>query len=231
MTNFWVMMWDMFNIAVLSDFTPPYVRASSRDPRKRSYSPSAHHPDDWHVFAEESTMVRWGRKEQVQEELADRALGIQLSRHLIKVFFQAVHVSLPAISPETFYLDWELAGFKPAWLAARADDWFNEDPYRFIMCSHQDGPEPYDETESPSAREIRAYFREEILKLSPELHHHLWNGVELRAMWQVLCDALPAEPEYWLRKYACMGWNARRRGVFPFDLEAWADERLQLFSR
>ncbi|WVQ82734.1 hypothetical protein IAT38_004866 [Cryptococcus sp. DSM 104549] len=54
--------------------------------------------------------VRWGRKEAVQERLGDTALGIELSRHLTTVFFEAVHVSNPAISPESFYLEWTRAG-------------------------------------------------------------------------------------------------------------------------
>nr|XP_019049417.1 hypothetical protein I302_03206 [Kwoniella bestiolae CBS 10118]OCF28347.1 hypothetical protein I302_03206 [Kwoniella bestiolae CBS 10118] len=55
-------------------------------------------------------MVSWGRREAVGEQLADRALGMALSNHLVKVFFEAVHLSYPAISPEVFYLEWMKAG-------------------------------------------------------------------------------------------------------------------------
>lgn len=53
--------------------------------------------DPWQLYTKEEDlrMVRWGKKEAVQEKLADRALGIELSRHLVKTFFQAVHFSYP----------------------------------------------------------------------------------------------------------------------------------------
>lgn len=55
--------------------------------------------DPWHIWQAKdengSRTVAWSRKEQVQESLADKALGIELSRHLITVYFQAVHFSLP----------------------------------------------------------------------------------------------------------------------------------------
>jgi len=55
--------------------------------------------DPWHIWQAKdedgSHTVAWSRKEQVQESLADKALGIELSRHLITVYFQAVHFSLP----------------------------------------------------------------------------------------------------------------------------------------
>jgi hypothetical protein len=58
--------------------------------------------DPWHIWQARdengSHTVAWSRKEQVQESLADKALGIELSRHLITVYFQAVHFSLP-VSP------------------------------------------------------------------------------------------------------------------------------------
>ncbi|WVQ77103.1 hypothetical protein IAR50_006786 [Cryptococcus sp. DSM 104548] len=51
----------------------------------------------------------WGRTEGVQEDLSDMVLGIELSRHLINTFFQAVHYFYPAMSPELFYLEWSKA--------------------------------------------------------------------------------------------------------------------------
>jgi hypothetical protein len=55
--------------------------------------------DPWHIWQAKdengSHTIAWSRKEQVQESLADKALGIELSRHLITVYFQAVHFSLP----------------------------------------------------------------------------------------------------------------------------------------
>ncbi|WVQ97620.1 hypothetical protein IAU59_004734 [Kwoniella sp. CBS 9459] len=68
--------------------------------------------DPWQLYSRSQNrdVVHWGRREAVQERLADKALGMALSAHLVKVFFQAVHLSYPAISPETFYLDWARAG-------------------------------------------------------------------------------------------------------------------------
>ncbi|WVF70282.1 hypothetical protein IAT40_005071 [Kwoniella sp. CBS 6097] len=68
--------------------------------------------DPWQLYMRDRDrdVVHWGRREAVQERLADKALGMALSAHLVKVFFQAVHLSYPAISPETFYLDWARAG-------------------------------------------------------------------------------------------------------------------------
>lgn len=61
--------------------------------------------DPWHIWQSpeerEQSLIAWGRKEQVQESLADRALGVELSRHLITVYFQAVHFSLPVSLPST----------------------------------------------------------------------------------------------------------------------------------
>lgn len=55
--------------------------------------------DPWHIWQPQDEVgdrtVAWSRKEQVQESLADKALGIELSRRLITVYFQAVHYSLP----------------------------------------------------------------------------------------------------------------------------------------
>ncbi|WVQ62006.1 uncharacterized protein L199_000139 [Kwoniella botswanensis] len=66
----------------------------------------------WRLYSESGSgqMITWGRREAVSERLADRALGMALSNHLVKVFFQAVHLSYPAISPEVFYLEWIRAG-------------------------------------------------------------------------------------------------------------------------
>ena len=51
--------------------------------------------DPWHFWSEATSVVNWGRKEEVQETMADRALGVQLSRHLVDVYFLVVHLSYP----------------------------------------------------------------------------------------------------------------------------------------
>ncbi|WWC99868.1 hypothetical protein V866_006777 [Kwoniella sp. B9012] len=94
----------------------------SSDTRKRSRSPYdldsqsrkmvLVSSNPWRLYSESGggQMTTWGRREAVSEQLADRALGMALSNHLVKVFFQAVHLSYPAISPEVFYLEWIRAG-------------------------------------------------------------------------------------------------------------------------
>lgn len=66
--------------------------------------------DPYALWAPSERTVRWGQREMVAERLADRALGRELSRHLVRVYFQAVHLTMPAISPEAFYMDWQRAG-------------------------------------------------------------------------------------------------------------------------
>ena len=51
--------------------------------------------DPFHLWSDSNAVVTWGRTEQVQEAMADRALGVQLSRHLVDVYFLVVHLSFP----------------------------------------------------------------------------------------------------------------------------------------
>ena len=77
--------------------------------RKRQDSPVepmlplivSHPQDPYRLWAEEKRVVLWGRTEEVQERLADRALGLELSRHLIKTFFHSVYLGYP-VSLTTF---------------------------------------------------------------------------------------------------------------------------------
>jgi hypothetical protein len=61
--------------------------------------------DPWHIWQQPDehgqSVIAWSRKDQVQESLADKALGIELSRHLVTVYFQAVHYSLPVCHSAT----------------------------------------------------------------------------------------------------------------------------------
>lgn len=70
--------------------------------------------DPWSLWAKskdrEDKIIRWGRSNNVGDELASRALGSELSRHLVQVYFSSVHLTLPAISPEAFYMSWQQAG-------------------------------------------------------------------------------------------------------------------------
>jgi hypothetical protein len=72
--------------------------------------------DPWAIWAKskdkdkEDKIIRWSRGNNVGDELASRALGSELSRHLVQVYFSSVHLTLPAISPEAFYMSWQQAG-------------------------------------------------------------------------------------------------------------------------
>ncbi|GMK56534.1 hypothetical protein CspeluHIS016_0303740 [Cutaneotrichosporon spelunceum] len=70
--------------------------------------------DPWALWAKsserENKIVRWTRCNNVGDELASRALGSELSRHLVQVYFSSVHLTLPALNPEAFYMSWQQAG-------------------------------------------------------------------------------------------------------------------------
>ncbi|TYJ56517.1 hypothetical protein B9479_002764 [Cryptococcus floricola] len=76
------------------------------------YKVVAKRKDPWHLWAEgeSGSVVNWGMTENVQEHLADKTLGVELSRHLVATFFQAVHHFYPSIWPESFRLEWTRAG-------------------------------------------------------------------------------------------------------------------------
>ena len=47
----------------------------------------------------------------------------------------------PESAKITGLIDWEMAGFRPAWLCATSRTWFNDDMCRFVVQFYQDGPE------------------------------------------------------------------------------------------
>lgn len=74
--------------------------------------------DPWSIWSDPSMdkdnkrdkVVRWSRSDNVGDSLASRALGSELSRHLVRIYFSSVQLTLPAISPEAFYMSWQQAG-------------------------------------------------------------------------------------------------------------------------
>ncbi|ORX37389.1 hypothetical protein BD324DRAFT_625966 [Kockovaella imperatae] len=66
--------------------------------------------DPWHLWSDDQVIVSWGKRERVQERLAERTLGFELSRHLVSMYFQVVHLAFPTVSPESFYVEWLRAG-------------------------------------------------------------------------------------------------------------------------
>lgn len=108
-------------VMVRSDGIHGGIPTGQKGKRQRTYDSAGSSPspstferlqpwerDPWHIWQAKdengSHTVAWSRKEQVQESLADKALGIELSRHLITVYFQAVHFSLPVRLFQSFYL-------------------------------------------------------------------------------------------------------------------------------
>ena len=49
----------------------------------------------------------------------------------------------PDTGAVTGLIDWEMAGFRPAWLAAVGGGWFNDDLERFLMTDFQSSRDNY----------------------------------------------------------------------------------------
>ena len=130
----------------------------------------------------------------------------------------------------TGILDWEMAGFRPAWLSAAGPMWFNDDSCRFIREDYQNRPDGYeDETEDDS--KLREHFYSELRRRSPDFLQHYRQGVELRAIFYNLCQDFPGNPTVWLEKYEEYEWDVNARGPFPFDLMRWIEEQLDLHEQ
>ena len=129
----------------------------------------------------------------------------------------------------TGVIDWEMAGFRPAWLAAACPAWFNDDSCRFLVEDHQNGPDGYGDETEDDAR-LRQYFNTEMEARNQELFKHNRQGVELRAMFYNLCNQYPANVQGWLEKYEKYHWDVDTRGPFPFDLMQWIVDRLDMWD-
>ena len=129
----------------------------------------------------------------------------------------------------TGIVDWEMAGFRPAWLSAVAAGWFNDDSERFLMTDHQSGHGNYRD-ETPTDALVRAHFRLKLAELDEELFRHHLQGIELRALFYACCNENSGNTELWLEKYNDHEWPTGRRGPFPFDYMAWLNESLDLWD-
>jgi hypothetical protein len=135
----------------------------------------------------------------------------------------------PTTGAVTGIIDWEMSGFRPAWLAAASPAWFDDDSCRFVMEDHQDGPDGYgDETEDEV--QLLQHFNAELEVQNQELFQHNKQGVELRAMFYNLSSRYPAVVQCWLKKYEKYHWEVVTRGPFPFDLMQWIEDRLDLWD-
>ncbi|GLB39087.1 hypothetical protein LshimejAT787_0602490 [Lyophyllum shimeji] len=134
----------------------------------------------------------------------------------------------PSTGRITGVVDWEMAGFRPAWLAAVSAGWFNDDARRFLMTDDMEEREGYDD-ESTDDTELREELRSKLKERSEELWFHNWEGVELRAIFYNLCQRVPGKAELWLQKYKQHEWP-KSRGDFPFDVMEWVREQLELWG-
>jgi hypothetical protein len=127
----------------------------------------------------------------------------------------------------TGFIDWEMAGFRPLWLAAVAAGWFNNDSERFLMTDFQRCC-GNDVDETPADAVVRAHFRLRLAALDEQIHRHHVQGIELRALFYACCNESGGNTEMWLEKYIDHEWPFERRGDFSIDLMAGIWERIDL---
>jgi hypothetical protein len=127
----------------------------------------------------------------------------------------------------TGLIDWEMAGFRPAWLAAVGGGWFNDDSERFLMTDDQSSRGNHAD-ETPADAITRAHFRLRLAALDENLFRHHLQGIEIRALFYACCHEYAMNTEIWLKKYKDNEWSVKQRGPFPFDSWAWVNERLDL---
>ena len=137
------------------------------------------------------------------------------------------------VNPEsgeiTGLIDWEMAGFRPAWLCATSGTWFDDDSCRFVVEDHQDGPDGYGEDTETDAV-LRQVFLAELEAHNPTLLEHNRKGVELRAIFYNLCNEYTTNTTTWIEKYKKYEWDVTERGQFPFDVRRWAEDLVDLYE-
>jgi len=123
----------------------------------------------------------------------------------------------PETGAITGVIDWELAGFRPAWNAVANSLWFDEDYRRFWM---EDDIDPAEEEEdTPQDVALRAYFHRHLWQGNEDVFFEYWHGVEFRAFYTNLCQEFPGSASVWVDKYEEREWNIQRRGPFPSTME------------
>ncbi|KAF8498285.1 hypothetical protein JB92DRAFT_3125410 [Gautieria morchelliformis] len=132
------------------------------------------------------------------------------------------------IDPETGaitgVLDWEMAGFRPAWLAAVAGGWFDDDSERFIM-SEMESERGDCRNDTPGDAITRARFRLRLAALDKSLFRHYQQGVELRALLYACRTDRYTDAYVWLGSYHMTEqWPEEQRGPLPYDFVAWLGE-------
>jgi len=123
----------------------------------------------------------------------------------------------PTISAVTGVVDWEMVGFRPAWLAAVAPGWFNGDPDQFLMSDHQ-GHHPKYKDDTIGDTELCSHFRLQLARWNMELFCHYWLGPELRAFFDAGTQTYAGNAEIWLWKYEMHEWDVKRHGAISWHV-------------
>lgn len=127
----------------------------------------------------------------------------------------------PSSGAITGILDWEMAGFYPAWMAATTRTRFNDDAcYFFVSFDQQELHAGYESADT-NTREGRLVYEGIIRTISPEMYYYEREGAVLRAMYLHLNHIFPGNSKEWMTEFGEHQWDAERYGPFPFDLEAW----------
>ncbi|KIP07758.1 hypothetical protein PHLGIDRAFT_408172 [Phlebiopsis gigantea 11061_1 CR5-6] len=142
----------------------------------------------------------------------------------------------------TGLIDWEVSGFRPAWLAAgRAgplgdhghedDDDDDEDDagerepcfclYRMFYEDPCSNPAA---VITPDDKEVRESFLAELHTHNDDLYIHHLYGKELREAYESLRYIFPGNIKVWLAMYHDYRWDASTMGEFPFDVKKWTIE-------
>jgi hypothetical protein len=122
-----------------------------------------------------------------------------------------------------------MSGFRPAWLVAAGPGWFDDDSCKFTVEDDQDGPNGYEDLTEDDRRLIE-HFRTVLGERNPELLQHHERSVELRAMFYTLCHEFSDNVTGWLTQYEKYEWDVNTRGPFPFDLQSWRFDILNLYQ-
>jgi hypothetical protein len=122
-----------------------------------------------------------------------------------------------------------MLGFRLTWLVADGPAWFDDDSCKFTVEDHQDGPDGYEDL-TEDDRKLIEHFRTILGERNPELLRHHEHSAELRAIFYNLCHEFPGNVKGWLEKYQEYEWNINEKGSFPFDLQSWLMEDLDLYN-
>jgi hypothetical protein len=82
----------------------------------------------------------------------------------------------PATGAVTGVIDWEMGGFRPAWLVTVAGGWFDDDSERFLMSDFQSSRGNHAD-ETPADAALRAHFRLRLAALDTQLFLHHLQGI------------------------------------------------------